>query len=160
MHPLHSPQPSQGLTTPADPLSDSSGDADAYFEHGADIGVIGRGPTIEAAFEACAAATFAIQVDLAQVHHVIAVEVDFEEADVELALVQWINQLLGAARRERAVFSAFSLRRTGHRWVGSARGEAWRDAHERGTEVKGATLTELSVRRVGPLWEARCVVDV
>jgi SHS2 domain-containing protein len=31
---------------------------------------------------------------------------------------------------------------------------------ERGTEVKGATLTMLSVRRADGGWEARCVIDV
>jgi SHS2 domain-containing protein len=134
--------------------------AGSYFEHGADIGVIGRGPTVEAAFEAAAAATFAIQNDPAQVRPLLAVEVDFEEPDLELALVQWINALLSAARRERVAFCEFSLRRAGDRWTGFARGEPWRDDLERGTEVKGATLTALSVRRAGPGWEARCVVDV
>jgi SHS2 domain-containing protein len=40
------------------------------------------------------------------------------------------------------------------------RGEPWREAHARGTEVKGATLTALSVRRDEQGWQARCVVDV
>ncbi|MDE2366260.1 MAG: archease, partial [Betaproteobacteria bacterium] len=31
---------------------------------------------------------------------------------------------------------------------------------ERGVEVKGATLTMLSVKQAGAIWEARCVVDV
>jgi SHS2 domain-containing protein len=31
---------------------------------------------------------------------------------------------------------------------------------ERGVEVKGATLTMLSVKQVEAGWEARCVVDV
>jgi SHS2 domain-containing protein len=31
---------------------------------------------------------------------------------------------------------------------------------ERGTQVKGATLTALSVRQQGEGWEARCVVDL
>ncbi|MGZ5662035.1 MAG: archease, partial [Usitatibacter sp.] len=50
--------------------------------------------------------------------------------------------------------------RAGPRWLGEAWGEPWREGLERGTEVKGATLTMLSVKRAGGLWEARCVVDV
>jgi SHS2 domain-containing protein len=143
------------------PVADAAHSAsDEYFEHGADIGVIGRGPTVESAFEAAAAAMFAIQVPPAQVRPVLSVEVDFEEADPELALVCWLNALLSAARVHRAVFSEFALRRTGDRWAGTARGEPWRPEHERGTEVKGATLTALSVRTDGGGWEARCVVDV
>ncbi|SPE29324.1 conserved hypothetical protein [Burkholderiales bacterium] len=133
---------------------------DRYFEHGADIGVIGRGPTVDAAFEAAAEATFAIQADLAQVHRIIIVPVQFEEGDLELALVRWLNSLLSAARCEGAILAKFWLRHEGTGWTGGASGEPWSNAHERGTEVKGATLTALSVRRVGSLWEARCVVDV
>jgi len=143
-------------------VQDEAGDP--YFEHGADIGVIGRGATMEAAFEAAAAATFAIQSDPAQVGRVLEVEVDFEEEDPEMALVQWLNALLERARREHAVWSAFAVHRDGSRWHGRAWGERWSARHERGTEVKGATLTALSVRQVGPpevpQWEARCVVDV
>ena len=35
-----------------------------YFEHDADIGIIGRGTTVEQAFEAAAQAVFAIVTDL------------------------------------------------------------------------------------------------
>jgi protein archease len=133
---------------------------ESYFEHGADIGVIGRGSTVDSAFEAAAAATFAIQADLAGVHPVVNVEVEFEESDVELALVRWINSLLSAARCEGVILGKFWLHHEGSRWNGGACGEPWTEAHERGTEVKGATLTALSVRHVGALWEARCVVDV
>jgi SHS2 domain-containing protein len=45
-------------------------------------------------------------------------------------------------------------------WKVEARGEPWREELERGTEVKGATLTMLSVRHSESGWEARCVVDV
>ncbi|GIX28660.1 archease [Pelomicrobium sp. G1] len=131
-----------------------------YFEHDADIGVIGRGRTVTEAFEAAARAMFAIMTDLAQVGQALTVQVEFEEPDVELALVTWLNRLLGAAREHGAVFSRFSLERRGDRWVGEASGEAWTSRMERGVEVKGATLTMLSVRERDGEWEARCVVDV
>jgi len=135
--------------------------AAGYFEHGADIGVIGRGATVEAAFEEAARAMFAIMVDVDAVQPDAPIDVEFDEDDVEIALVRWLNALLGAAREHGLVLAAFALQRSGDRWRGSARGERWRDTLLRGTEVKGATLTALSVR---PLdsggWEARCVVDV
>jgi SHS2 domain-containing protein len=58
------------------------------------------------------------------------------------------------------VLCEFELRRDGCHWHGLARGEPWRDSHPRGTEVKGATLTALSVRQEERGWQARCVVDV
>lgn len=131
-----------------------------YFEHEADIGVIGRGATLEEAFAAAASATFAIMTDIAQVNPAQTVSIEFDEPDEELALVRWLNLLIGTARERGLVFGRFQIRRDGLRWYGSAEGEPWRPELERGVEVKGATLTMLSVRKTGEGWEARCVVDV
>jgi SHS2 domain-containing protein len=38
-----------------------------YFDHDADVGIIGRGPTATAAFEAAADATFALMADPARI---------------------------------------------------------------------------------------------
>jgi SHS2 domain-containing protein len=134
----------------------------SYFEHDADVGVIGRGATLERAFESAAEATFAIMADpQSLLRESQEVSVSFTEDDIELALVQWLNALLGAARERGAVFRRFALTHDGSRWSGRAWGEPWREDMERGTEVKGATLTMLSVRQAeGAGWEARCVIDV
>lgn len=132
----------------------------AYFEHDADIGIIGRGPSMEAAFEAAAYAMFAVMTEPAAVRADRSVHLDFEESDPELALVTWLNGLLAEARGQGLVFGRFQLRRDGDCWHGEAWGEPWRLDLERGTEVKGATLTMLSVRERDGRWEARCVVDV
>ena len=131
-----------------------------YFDHDADIGVIGRGPTLEEAFEAAAEGMFEIMTDLATVRSERMVPLGFEEADVELALVRWLNLLLAVARERGMVFAEFRLERDGVVWRGSASGEAWRGDLERGVEVKGATLTMLRVEQRESGWEARCVVDV
>lgn len=134
--------------------------AHQYFEHGADIGVVGHGASIEQAFARAAASMFAIMVDLEGVQPRLQVAVDFDEDDVELALVRWLNALLAQSREAGIVLSDFALQRSGDHWHGVARGEPWREAHARGTEVKGATLTALSVRQGDGGWQARCVVDV
>jgi SHS2 domain-containing protein len=131
-----------------------------YFDHDADIGVIGRGATLEEAFEAAARGTFAIMADLGQVRPVQDVPLEFEEADVELALVRWINLLITLAREHRMVFCRFRIEQDGVRWRGGASGEPWRTGFDRGVEVKGATLTMLRVTRAPAGWEAACVVDV
>lgn len=131
-----------------------------YFEHGADIGVCGHGASVERAFEQAAAATFAIMAKPQSVRPAVEVAVEFDEDDVELALVRWLNALLAQARERGLVFGRFELRRDGDHWRGVARGEAWREQHARGTEVKGATLTALAVRQDAGGWSARCVVDV
>lgn len=132
----------------------------AYFEHDADVGVIGRGATLEQAFVAGAEAVFSLITRLDGVRPRESVEVQFEEADAELAFVTWINQLLGHAHENGLVLGKFELEREGERWRGRAWGEPWRGEMERGVDVKGATLTMLSVARTDGAWEARCVIDV
>lgn len=131
-----------------------------YFEHDADIGVVGRGATMEQAFERAAAAMFAVMTDIAAVVRAVRVAFSFEEADPELALVTWLNRLLAEARSRGLVFGDFHLERDGDHWHGQAWGEPWRPELERGVEVKGATLTMLFVHKLGGGWEARCIVDV
>jgi SHS2 domain-containing protein len=135
-------------------------DAPAYFEHDADIGIVGRGSTLERCLESAAEATFAIMAEPSTIAAEIEVPVEFQEEDPEFALVTWINLLLAAARERGLALARFELRREGSRWHGRAWGSPWREGQERGTEVKGATLTMLSVKPTSEGWEARCVVDV
>lgn len=132
----------------------------AYFEHGADVGIVGRGASLEEAFESAARAVFSVMTDLHEVKELATVALEFEEADLELALVRWLNLLLALARERGLALARFWIERDGVRWRGGAAGEPWREGLERGVEVKGATLTMLSVRETGGTWEARCVVDV
>jgi len=132
----------------------------AYFEHDADMGIVGRGASIEEAFEHAAAAVFAMMADPAQIKPRTRVAIEFEETDAEFALVTWLNLLLGQARSHALVFGRFHLRSDGARWSGTAEGEPWRAGLERGVEVKGATLTALAVTQQDGIWEARCIVDM
>ena len=58
------------------------------------------------------------------------------------------------------VFCRFRVEHRGDHWRAEALGENWRPDLERGVEVKGATLTMLSVEKTDAMWQARCVVDV
>lgn len=95
-----------------------------YFEHAADIGVIGRGATPEEAFEGAAEAMFAIMVDPAQVRPLILFAFAFVEDDLELALVTWLNRLLSEARQRGLALGRFSLKRAGGEWQGGSLGRA------------------------------------
>jgi SHS2 domain-containing protein len=131
-----------------------------YFDHDADTGVIGRGATLEEAFVHAAEATFALMCDPLTVELVVHIEFEFDEDDVELALVTWLNGLLAHAAERRLALGRFELLREASHWCASAWGEPWRADMERGTQVKGATLTALSVAPASGGWEARCVVDL
>jgi SHS2 domain-containing protein len=132
----------------------------AYFDHDADVGIIGRGERAEDALVAAAQAVFALTTRLADVRPLERLEIEFEEADAEYALVAWLNLLVARAQERGLALGRFALARVGDRWKGEAWGEPWREGLERGTDVKGATLTMLSVKRGEGGWDARCVVDV
>ncbi|MCW5699829.1 MAG: archease [Rhodospirillales bacterium] len=132
-----------------------------HFEHGADIGVRGSGPTVEAAFEQAALALTAVIVDPARVAPQTEIEVSCEATDLELLLVDWLNALIYEMASRRMVFSAFDVRIDGNRLAAKARGEAVdTDRHAPAVEVKGATYTELRVDFRDGRWYAQCVVDV
>jgi SHS2 domain-containing protein len=71
-----------------------------YFDHDADIGIIGREATLEAAFVAAAEATFALMSDLSHIRADVCIRGEIEEDDPELALVKWLNELVGTAWAE------------------------------------------------------------
>ncbi|MEJ2500058.1 MAG: archease [Campylobacterales bacterium] len=131
-----------------------------YFDHDADIGIIGRGESIETAFTSAAEAMFAIMGTNACSDPSERVDIAFAEPDPELALVQWLNLLLAEAASRRLLLYRFRLTHHGREWKGSAQGCPLNMLDARGTEVKGATLTMLSVSQNAGTWEARCVVDV
>lgn len=131
-----------------------------YFDHEADIGIIGRGTSLEQAFINGAEAVFGIMTDLSSIAPLQCVAINFDEEEIELAFVSWLNLLIAQAKIRGLIFSRFELKHKDPHWFGKAYGEAWREDTIRGTEVKGATLTMLSVKKLNHHWEARCVVDV
>lgn len=131
-----------------------------YFDHDADIGIIGRGGSLEEAFVAAAEAVFAVMAEKPPERPEIRIAFDFEEEDVEFALIRWLNILIAYAQSRSLMLGRFGLRRDGAQWHAEAWGEAWAPGTARGVEVKGATLTMLRVEEQAGGWEARCIVDV
>jgi len=133
---------------------------ESYFDHDADIGIIGRGKTLEESFEDAAYAMFALMSDLSLVKETQTWHFEFEEDDIELAFVTWLNLLLALSNASESIFSRFEIKKSGSHWQGHAWGEAWREDLIRGIDVKGATLSMLSVKQENGIWQAQCIVDV
>lgn len=133
------------------------------FDHGADVGIRGIGPTPEAAFEAAARALFSLMVDVERVEPREAMSIQVEAPDRELLLVEWLNHLLSLAHLKGVVFSRFQV---GMNAEGTTlRAQAWGEPldarrHLIHTEAKAATYTALRVESVQGQWIAQCVVDV
>ena len=133
-----------------------------HYEHGADIGVRGVGPTKAAAFEQAALALTAVVADPAEVAALESVEIRCEAPDDELLLADWLNALVFEMAVRRMLFRRFSVRIEDGRLTALATGEPTSpERHRPAVEVKGATLTTLRVARADDgRWTAQTVVDV
>lgn len=131
------------------------------FEHQADIGVRGRGASLEEAFANAATAMYSVMVNVDRVEPRESREVRTEAGDREQLLVEWLNALLALSDIERMVFSRFEVRHTEAGVTGTAWGERLDPArHEPKVEVKGATYHLLRVTCDDGRCVAQCVVDV
>ena len=133
-----------------------------HFEHGADVGVRGSGPTCESAFEQAALALTAAVCDPSTVRAQERVDLNCEAEDREFLFLEWLNAIVYEMATRRMLFGRYHVRIAGTR----LRGEAWGEPvdvsrHRPAVEVKGATMTELRVTETTPgRWLAQCVVDV
>lgn len=131
------------------------------FEHRADVGIRGRGRTLEEAFADAATAMFSVMVDLDTVRPLETFEVEVSASDEGALFVEWLNELLSLADLNGAVFSEFEVEISGNCLKGRARGEPWDlEMHEPKTEVKAATYSSLSVKHEDGSYVAQCIVDV
>jgi tRNA nucleotidyltransferase (CCA-adding enzyme) len=133
-----------------------------HFEHEADVGVRGRGPTMERAFEQAAIALTAVITEPQTVEAEQKIEVTCEADDDELLLADWLNCLLYEMDTRRMLFSRFEVRIENHKLKAAAWGQKTDVAkHRPAVEVKAATYNCLGVRQEQDgTWIAQCVVDV
>jgi len=133
-----------------------------YFEHGADVGIVGRGGSWEAAFKQAATAMFNLIVDVDKVSVQKTIPISCQASNREELFVEWLNTLLAVADLRRMVFSFFKIKKLGeNRLEGEAGGEPFDPkVHNPKVEVKAATYSMLALGREGENYFARCVVDV
>jgi tRNA nucleotidyltransferase (CCA-adding enzyme) len=133
-----------------------------HFEHQADIGVRGFGPTKEEAFAQAALALTAVITDVESVAPSEKIEIACEAEDEQLLFVDWLNALLYEMSTRRMLFSRLEVHIEGNHLSAQAWGEKLQQArHNPVVEVKAATYTSLDVHRdEDGYWVAQCVVDV
>jgi SHS2 domain-containing protein len=138
-----------------------------HFEHGADVGIRGRGRTPEEAFEGAATALSRLWAsDPGSIRPAVEAGVTCEAGDLERLLVAFLDELIYLFATRRFLFARLDVRLEAPLGAGlrlTARGAGERyDArrHESTVEPKGATLTALRVAQENGGWVAQCVVDV
>jgi len=134
-----------------------------HFDHEADIGICGDGPTVEDAFVQSALALTAVVTE-EKVEALTAVEIACEAPDLETLYLDWLNALVFEMATRGFLFSRFEVKiehGAGYRLTATAWGENVDQArHKPVVEVKGATYTELSVKPLEGSWRAQCILDV
>ncbi|RLI67777.1 archease [Candidatus Heimdallarchaeota archaeon] len=133
-----------------------------YFEHEADVGIVGIGKTLEEAFEEAAKAMFNVEVDISRVECKEKVEVECSADNVEELFIEWLNSLLAEADMRNMVFSEFGITELSEHYLkGYACGEKLdAEKHKVKTEVKAATYSQLKIEEKDGLFYVKCVVDV
>lgn len=133
-----------------------------HFEHDADIGIRGIGPTLEQAFEQAALAMTAVITAPENVTATCSVDVDCQAPDNELLLLNWIDELVYRMAVQHLLFGRFRVAIRDGRLSATAYGEPVNpEKHQPAVEIKGATFTELRVAQTPDgSWLAQCVVDV
>lgn len=138
-----------------------------YFEHEADIGIVGIGENLEESFQEAAKAMFNVMVDIEKIEPKQNIEVKCEAENVEELLIEWLNALLAEKDINDMMFSEFKVVIKGKdkpsviSLTGVAKGEKFQaKKHNAKTEVKAATYSQLRVYKKGGKYLAQCVVDV
>ncbi len=133
-----------------------------HLEHGADIGVRGRGADPAQAFAQAALALSSVITDLDRIEPAEAVAVECEAADYEMLLVDWLNEIVYQMATRKMLFGRFDVVIDDHRLTARLYGETANPGkHQPAVEVKGATLTELRVYQAdNGEWIAQCIIDV
>jgi len=133
-----------------------------HFRHEADIGVRGLGPTREAAFVQAGLALTAVLTDLERVAPQPPLRIACRAPDDALLFCDWLNALIFEMATRHMLFAHFEVRIDDGRLDATAWGEPVDiQKHRPAVEIKGATYTELDVRRLPDgSWLAQCVVDV
>jgi len=132
------------------------------FEHTADVGVVGRGRTLQELFANMGLAMFQVVVDLDTVAEKEAREVEAEGHDWESLLVRWLNELIYYLDAEGMLFRRFDVAEVSPYRL---RARAWGERmdpqrHELRVGIKGVTRHLLQVSREDGWWRARVVFDI
>lgn len=133
-----------------------------HYPHTADMGIRGFGMTKEEAFAQAALAMIAVSVDLEKIKREQQIEISCQADDDELLFFEWLNSVIYEMTTRKMLFSKFEIAISDKKLTAKARGEKLDlKRHRPVVEIKGATYSDLKVRRAeNGTWIAQCVVDI
>ena len=132
-----------------------------HFNHDADIGVRGYGATLADAFVAAAMALTAVVTDPDTVACREEIDIEVPADDPEWQFFNFLNAIVYEMTTRNMLFGDYQVQLVNGKLLAKARGEPVdRQKHQPAVEIKGATMTELSIHTSPRGWCAQCVVDV
>lgn len=132
-----------------------------HFEHGADLGIRGYGPSKAEAFAQAGLALSGAITDPQRIALHESVEIQCSAPDDELLLADWLNALIYEMAVRRMVFGACHVELKDHHLRAQVCGERTSvRRHRPHVEVKGATLTQICVKPCPGGWLAQTIIDV
>lgn len=134
----------------------------SHFEHKADMGIEGRGPSMEMAFAQAGLALNAIISDLKSISPRVVRQIRCLGDDPEILFFDFINEIIFLISSQGMIFCRIEVKITGSELAAWLSGEDIDPAkHDPAVEIKGASFNNLSVKQdKNGQWVARCVVDV
>ena len=133
------------------------------FRHTADIGLKVRGRTLKEFFENAARGLFSILTDRKTINPKNAVikKIKVKGKDSESLLVNWLNELIYEAFKDKAVFYRFKadMRQNGA-LKADITGSKLREKDKFLREIKAATYHNLAVKKLKTGYYAEIILDV
>ena len=141
------------------------------FAHKADIGIRGKGQTIQEAFMECAKALASVMANVRLIEPKKSHVINSKAKDLESLLISFLSELLFMKDSKKMLYSKYRVMVKEIPVASGALKEFELKAvcfgekidpkkHELMTDVKAATYTELSVKKEDGQWIAQCIVDV
>ncbi|MGI6589323.1 MAG: archease [Candidatus Iainarchaeum sp.] len=140
------------------------------FEHKADVGVRGKGNTIESAFEECAKAMISVMVDINSIEPKKSHVIKIKSTDESTLLINFLNELLFLKDKKKMIYSKFRVNIEENmneddlkefNLKATCFGEKIDlKKHEFLVDVKAATYSQLKVKQENKTFVAQCIVDV
>jgi SHS2 domain-containing protein len=136
------------------------------FEHAADIGVRGKGKTIEEAFSECGNAMLSVMFELNKVEEKEKVYITCNALSLENLLINYLNEILAQKDLKEMAFQRIEVKRIEEKQKKFfLNAECFGEPldlvkHSPKTEVKAASYSELKIEEKKNEFMVQCIVDV
>jgi len=131
------------------------------LEHTADIRILVKAKTKEELFKNCALAMFDILAEQTEeVLNLEKINIVQKEESLEELFVNWLNELLSMCWTKKIIFIDFDILELDNKQIKAVAIGTKFDNYKLNTEIKAATYSDLEIKQIDKLWQAKVIFDV